>query len=481
MITTKRLGLATVVGTGMAVILGVVALAASDFGSEVESRLNNQSNNLFGVTKTVPASSAASISAEEAEADPTRLVTLARGLEAHVITTETAPNTDMIALWPDSSAPSHLIACNEQGTGAPGVQRVELATGAVETIVTGTTTCDPIKRTPWGTIIFGEETANGQLIELIDPLGTTGVLYARATGVFSGGTGAENLVRRTALGQLAYEGLGLLPNGVLYYGDEQRPANGTPGGAYFKFIPTQPWAGGPAITDLSDSPFTAGSVSALRIGARVDGATGAIDYGQGNNTGKGSWVPVCSDVTSTPTSCASTNPSLRNFAATNRITGYYRPEDLEVDEAALSAGLAKICGANTGIEEFSSYGEVLCIADGSVAEATANAATPEAQYLVIGDPQFAMPDNVAYQPGRGNWVVHEDGDQLQGNNDLFSCLPDGTDSNLLSDGCARIATLNDLNAELTGGIFDADGSTLYISVQHNVTGHGVVLAITGWS
>lgn len=478
MITTKRLGLATVVATGMAVVVGVVALAASDFGAEVESRLNNESNKLFGVTDTVAVSSAASISAEEAEADPTRLVTLARGLEAQVVTTETAPNTDMIALWPDSAHPTHLIACNEQGTSVPGVQRIELATGAVETIITGTTACDPIKRTAWGTIIFGEETASGQLIELIDPLETTGVQYNRATGVFTGGTGADNFARRTALGQLAYEGLGLLPNGVLYYGDEQRPANGTPGGAYFKFVPTQPWAGGPAITDLSDSPFAAGSVSALRIGARV--AAGAVDYGQGANTGQGSWVPVCSDVTSTPTSCASTNPSLRNFAAENRITGYYRPEDLEVDEAALSAGLARVCGANTGIEEFGTYGELLCIADGTVEEATGNAATPEAQYLVLGDPQFAMPDNLAYQPGRGNWMVHEDGAQLQGNNDLFSCLPDGTDSNLLSDGCVRIATLNDLNAELTGGIFDADGSTLYISVQHNVTGHGVVLAITGW-
>lgn len=191
-------------------------------------------------------------------------------------------------------------------------------------------------------------------------------------------------------------------------------------------------------------------------------------------------MPVCSDVTSTPTSCASTNPSLRTFASANKITGYYRPEDLEVDEAALAGGEAKVCGANTGIEEFATYGEVVCITDGSVAESAANSAVPALQYLAIGNPQFAMPDNLAYQPGRGNWLVHEDGDQVQGNNDLFDCLPDGTDSDLLSDGCVRIATLNDLNAELTGGIFSADGSTLYISVQHNVTGHGVVLAITGW-
>jgi len=478
--TTRKRGLVVALGAAGALAFGAGALAGSDFGSDVQSELAHKSRKLFGVTKPLAASSPESITATAAAADPTRLVTLARGLDAHVVTTGSGPNTDMIALWPNSDHPTHLIACNEQGTTAPGLQRIELATGAVQTIVTGTSTCDPAKRTPWGTIIFGEETANGQLLELIDPLSTTGVQYNRATGVFSGGTNPQNLVRRTALGQLAYEGLGLLPNGVLYYGDEQRPANGTPGGGFFKFIPTAPWSGGPPISDLNDSPFTAGSVYALRIGLRVEGSTGAIDYGQGNNVGAGSWIPVCSDVTATPTRCTSTNPSLRNFAATNKTTGYYRPEDLEADEAALAAGQAKVCGANTGIEEFATYGEVVCITDGTVDEATANTATPEAHYLVIGDPQFAMPDNVTYQPNRGNWLVHEDGDQLQGNNDLFSCLPDGTDDNLLSDGCVRIASLNDLNAELTGGIFDASGSILYISVQHNVTGHGVVLAITGW-
>jgi Alkaline phosphatase PhoX len=478
---TRNAWLVVAIGATAAVAFAGGALAASDFGAETEAKLNNQSNQLFGLTDTIAVSSAASISADEADADPTRLVTLARGLQASVVTTSSGTNTDMMALWPDSTNPTHIISCNEQGTGSPGVQRIELATGATQTILTGTTSCDPVRRTPWGTIIFGEETANGQLIELIDPVNTTGVQYSRTTGVFSGGTNPQNLARRTALGQLAFEGLGLLPNGVLFYGDELRPANGTPGGAYFKFVPATPWTGGPAITNLAQSPFVAGSVQALRIGRRVESGNGAIDYGQGNNSGQGSWVPVCSDVTSTPTSCASTNPSLRSFAAANRITGYYRPEDLEVDQAALAGGQAKVCGANTGIEEFANYGELVCITDGTVAEATANRAVPTVQNFVTGNPQFAMPDNLAYQPGRGNWIVHEDGDQLQGNNDLWGCLPDGTDTDLGSDGCVRIATLNDLEAELTGGIFDADGSTLYISVQHNVTNHGVVLAITGWN
>ena len=29
--------------------------------------------------------------------------------------------------------------------------------------------------------------------------------------------------------------------------------------------------------------------------------------------------------------------------------------------------------------------------------------------LVQGTPEFNMPDNIAYQSSRGNWIVHEDG------------------------------------------------------------------------
>ena len=124
----------------------------------------------------------------------------------------------------------------------------------------------------------------------------------------------------------------------------------------------------------------------------------------------------------------------------------------------------------------------IALPKGSLEEATANAATPEVQLLVIGTPELAMMDNLAYQPGCGNWILHEDGDgpEVGRNNDLWACPDDGADVDDRSDGCVRIATLNDLNAEWTGGFFDATGKRFFVSVQHNVTGHGVVLEVTGW-
>jgi secreted PhoX family phosphatase len=312
------------------------------------------------------------------------------------------------------------------------------------------------------------------MYELIDPLHTTGVTLDRTTGTFSGGTGSVNLVRREALGKLSFEGLGILDNGVTYYGDENRPSTGTPGGAYFKFIPAvqhDPAAG--PIASLSQSPYaTGGSISGLRLGKR----SGNTDYGQGSQTGFGVWVPVCSGA-------ACNNVDLRAQTASLKLTGYYRPEDMDFDRGALADGSVRTCGANTGNEsDDQDWGEIVCITDGTVSQATANTAVPEVQRLVEGSPAFAMPDNVAFQPGRGNWVFHEDADTTYltpHNDDLWDCLPDGADEDLLSDGCVRVGTLNDLTAEWTGGIFDATGTRFFVSVQHNISGEGTILEITG--
>jgi secreted PhoX family phosphatase len=456
--------------------LAVVGLATSaaavggfDFGLFRDHQLDAHSEQILGINKPVEASSTESIGGVLADADPTALVTLAKGLHARVVTARpnAGPNIDMMALWPNDANPTHLIACNEEGTAQPGLQRIRLADGFVETILTGTTSCDPVRRTAWGTIIFGEEATDGWLLEMINPLATTGVTFSRATGTISGGVGAANIVTRPAVGRLAFEGLALFPNGVLYYGDENRPATGTAGGAYFKFIPASPRGGG-NITDLSQSPLAAGTVYGLRVGKR----SGNTDYGQGTNTGLGTWINV-----------DSAKAGLRAAASTNKLTGYYRPEDAEIDPGALAEGNVRFCANNTGNEaDDHTWGETICVTDGTLVQATANAATPEVQYLVIGSADFAMMDNLAYQPGRGNWVIHEDGDgPAQGrNNDLWLCLEDGEDADTLSDGCERVGTLNDLTAEWTGGIFDRFGDHFYVSVQHNATGHGVVLDITGW-
>jgi secreted PhoX family phosphatase len=467
-----------------------VAGAGTDWGLKQQKDTRDNSMRLFGVSKPLTASSSVDLDAATATAHPDQLFQLANGLQARVLTSMTeagqiaAPNVDMIALWPSDTNPTDLVYCNEQETDDPGVQRFNLATGEVTTIVTGTVDCDGVRRTAWGTVLFSEEAGSGpsggRVYELFDPLHTAGVTLDRTTGTTSGGTGAANIVPRPALGRNSFEGFALYSTGLVYYGDENRPFNGAPGGAMYKYVPTNPYLGGPTPAP-DQSPFAAGTIYGLRLGKR----SGNTDYGQGTETGAGTWLLVGSgndlDLRTFAPPPAYTPPGIG-------LTGFYRPEDIDIDRVAEAAGSVRFCGPMTGNEtDDQTWGKVVCFTDGTLDAATAGTAVPAAQNLVLGNPQFAMPDNIAFQPGRHNWVIHEDADTtFQGsglgnhNDDLWSCLGDGGDDDQLSDGCVRIATLRDIDAEWTGGIFDATGTHFYVSIQHNSSGKGVILDITGW-
>lgn len=92
----KRL-LAIIAVAAAGLLFAGAALASGDFGSDRDRRLANASDDLFGVGKPVAASSTQSIDAATANADPTKLITLAKGLKARVVTTTSGPNTDMMA------------------------------------------------------------------------------------------------------------------------------------------------------------------------------------------------------------------------------------------------------------------------------------------------------------------------------------------------------------------------------------------------
>ena len=196
----------SVSGLALAVAISTPVLAdndhgAKDFGKFRDHLLNTHSNQLFGIKGALQAASTQSVDAATAEADPLSMVTLARGLRARVVASsaDLGANIDMMTLWP-SENPTHLIACNEQGTSQPGLQRIRLSDGLVETILTGTSSCDPAHTTPWGTVVFGEEAgSSGTILEIIDPLNTTGVVYDRNAGTFSGAD-ADNVVERPAVG-----------------------------------------------------------------------------------------------------------------------------------------------------------------------------------------------------------------------------------------------------------------------------------------
>jgi hypothetical protein len=470
-----------------------------DFGLFVADQLRAQSQRLFGISRPL----AESVPGPYDGTDNTKAIEVAPGLTVSLVSSSTASAADQIAMWPDDENPTHLFVCDEE-TSNPAVQRVDLSQppGAnATTIVTGLRSCDPVRRTPWGTIIVAEEAgATGGLYEILDPLSITTPISVsdRAAGTTSD---PNRLVKRKAVGSLSFESIGIRPDGTLIYGDELAPgavSTGSAGGALYKFVPTVPYlgTGQPPITQPQLSPLAAGSVFGLRVAAN-----GSANWGQGAEVGKGRWVAV--DTAAAGVVDANGNTILRNAQLLQKFTGYYRPEDMDVDPIAAGNGVFRACWANTGrlnfgggtlVENSAVHGEIMCV----VEEPSAAAPTgmiPVVTRFIIGSQQAGMFDNVAFQPHTGNLVVLEDGptsiitatgEQPRGN-DLWICLPDGADDDTLSDGCVRFASVRDTSAEPTGFIFLGSGRSAFVNIQHRAvndaagnTNHGALLKISGF-
>ena len=425
---------------------------------------------------------------------------VADGLKVTLVSSSVEAAADQISMWPDNNHPTHLFVCDEETTN-PAVQRVDLTKPAdsnATTIVIGLTSCDPVRRTPWGTIIVAEEAgANGGFYELFDPqhITTPITVTNRATGA---NTDPLHLVNRQAVGALSFESLAIEADGTMIYGDELAPSNGNAGGGIYKFVPTFPFGGVAPITVPAQSPFASGSIYGLRVAAN-----GSSNYGQGAEIGKGAWTLV--NAAATGVTDANGNIILRNAQALQKFTRYYRPEDMDIDPIALAKGVFRACWANTGrldfgggskVENSGIYGEVMCLTEeppSAAVPAPATGTIPKVDRFIAGNPQFAMPENLAFQPHTGNLVVLEDGPtsivradgsvQPRGN-DLWMCLPDGSDDDVMTDGCLRFASLRDTSSEPTGLIFLGSGEAAFVNLQHrsvdDVNHRGSLMMISGF-
>ena len=468
--------LAFAISTAMAAPVTMAAsdVNGNDFGAGVEHQLSAQSNVLFGVKQPLAESAQGSVAREHGQSADS-LAMIAKGLHAEILTRQAGNKADMFVFWPNDINPTHTIWCIEGGRenltddGAPqlvpgvldkynpSVQAIDMG-GHVTTLLRGMNRCDGIRRTAWGTILATEEADDGQAYEIIDPLSMENeTVTDRTLGSVvapDGITPSYHAAHRDALPTMSWEGLTVTGEGVVIAGDELRPGIGIPdkdGGAIFKFIPAVPSAGG-EISDLADSPFVAGSVYAFRADCREDSSGSFPQYGQGCETGNGTWVSV-------------TAANARDDANAAGATGYYRPEDLHADPTYEGAGL-RFCWTNTGREAASNYGEVICGIDAEPMAADDLRATVVVNRFVEGDGDFNSIDNLAFQPHSGNLYVIED----HSNGDVFACLPDGADRDIKSDGCVKILSVRDQSAEPTGFAFTGDGRTAFLSVQHSGDG-----------
>jgi hypothetical protein len=461
----------------------LASAANEDFGTQVENWLRAQSFKYFGILKPLEDSAPET-------AGPTRQpgqtasdqLKLAQGLKATFLTRSAADHTDQMVFWPNDQHPTHLFtavevfspALTDDGQPQPCVQRIDLRTGQVEVVLRGGLGCDPVRRTAWGTLIVGEEVANGAVYEILDPVNVTEAVITDRT---SGAVSDPRVAKRPALGQRAWEGIGILENGVMYMGDELRPGDaGTDrdGGAIYKFVPQTPFVGTGPISDLNQSPLVAGNLYALQVSAREATSSTFPRFGQGAEVGIAAWVKIV-DLVNT-----------RQDAHAKGATGYYRPEDLELDPAYTGQGV-RFCWTNTQREEAESYAEVMCAIDSQpqardevvkggrtyLAQGS-TLATASVYRFIEGNPEFNSFDNLAFQPGTGILYVVEDHD----NGDVWACLPDGGDKDLKSDGCIKVLSLIPSEAEPSGLFFSADGTKAWLSIMH--TDDTYMPKVNGW-
>lgn len=444
-----------------------------DPGRQLEELVKSHTMDWFGLGEPLGASAVVSAQPYRTkDQGAEEQLLLASGLRVRYLTREAANKTDQMAFWPNASAPTHLITCVEtsleklaDGRFNPSVQRIELGSGRVETVLRGMDRCDGIRLTPWGTILVAEEVAEGGAYELLNPLAVTNLLAHRQEDQKS-----DQLAFRGALPTMSWEGIAILPSGVVIASDETMPGErglDSDGGSIYKFIPDKPRAAdAKPIATLNQSPLTAGKVYALQISCLSSNEQRFPKYGQGCEQGQGAWVAVRA-------------LPARNDADRRGATGYFRPEDLEADPLYDGAGL-RFCWAATGNEAAGHFGEVICALDPSPITAKtieikdertgfgylgeADRPTPvRVNRFILGDRDFNSFDNLAFQPGSGLLYVTED----RANGDVFACLPDGGDRDLITDACLKVMSAKDSSAEPTGLLFSADGTTAYLAIQQS--------------
>ena len=322
------------------------------------------------------------------------------------------------------------------------VSVVDLKTGESKVLVQDLnyTALDGVRWTPWGTLVFAEETAGGHFfeVELEEDMMTAKAVYDRPQ-----------------VGRLAHEGIDLDAEGNVYVVDEHRGRtigceNVVPcGGGIYKFVANR-------YGDLSS-----GELFVLQ----VSGADGV---------GQGKWVG--------PIDAANARESGSEFGGQS----YQRPEDLEVIGDVLYVAITEgprdveteTDAAETNFSQLEFKKELYegrVIAINLKTMQVTNFVKPGVNVAIeIGKPGeedhqtgFDSVDNLAETPD-GRLMMIEDNKP----SDIWVASTE-TDNEGASKEVKLFASLTDPEAEGTGIYFSPlDAKTLYVNVQHSAAEDG---------
>jgi len=327
------------------------------------------------------------------------------------------------------------------------VSVVDLYTGESKIIAqeggleNGYTALDGIRWTPWGTVLFAEETAGGRLFEMVlnDDM-----------------MSAAEIIDRPQVGRLAHEGIDLDADGNVYVVDEWRGRSigcdgvVSCGGGVYKFVPN-------TFGDLSS-----GELYVLK----VNGADGV---------GSAEWVGPIDPL------------NARTSGSEYGGQSYQRPEDLEIIGDTLYVAITEgprdvatetdMSQENYGQLEFKSeLYEGRVIALNMETMQVSNFVKPGMNVAVeIGKPGeeghqtgFDSVDNLAEAPN-GELIMIEDNKP----SDIWFASTNKVNQFGASKKVKLFASLTDPGAEGTGIYFSpTDPDTLYVNIQHSAAEDG---------
>lgn len=329
-------------------------------------------------------------------------------------------------------SPAARAAYIADGGGALSVIDTKTGTTKVLAQRTDWDALDGLLWSPWGTLLFAEETLATELPDPQVPQAQSGLLYELQLDK-KDPTKSAGVKVRPQLGALAHEGIESDQAGNIYVIDEDRR------GSIYRFVPK-------TYGDLSN-----GQLQVLKV---ANGKTGAA-----------SWVNL--DMTQAQISA-------RVAATAVGGTQYCRPEDMERIKNVMYVALT--CEDVTNPANIATGpGAVLAITLG---------ATPSVRYFVSPPANvpsenpatrvtgFKAPDNLADGPDGNLWIVEDNP-----TSDIWVASPD-KDGDGDSDSVQLFASLKDTGAEATGIYFGKDPKTLFVNIQHATSGNDSTIAIT---
>jgi len=364
---------------------------------------------------------------------------LPKGFEARVVSDESDlniypfPQTD----WHDMNvvnetgpdAGRYMYRTHELRSAAGAVSVVDLKTGETKLLAQDASyvALDGIRWTPWGTVLFAEETTGGRLfeIELEDDMMT-----------------AKAIHDRPAVGRLAHEGIDLDNTGNVYVVDEHRGRSSSSicgslpcGGGIYKFVPE-------TYGDLSS-----GDLYVLA----VDGRDGV---------GQGSWEgPI-----------DATNARVSGTAFGGQ--SYQRPEDLELINGVLYVAITEGPRDPQNKEVYEGRVIAIDLKTMKVTDFVKAGVNAPMELRSWGDDDyqtgFDSVDNLAEAPN-GDLIMIEDNKP----SDIWFASTKKVDDFGYSKKVKLFASLQDLKAEGTGIYFSPlDPKTLYVNIQHSEVADG---------